>query len=49
VRDQAGTAHQVTAFSRFACAEPLRGSAVRYPERRGFQYHYDDLINDIEG
>jgi hypothetical protein len=48
VRDQAGTAHRVTAFSRFACVEPLRGRAVRCTERRGFQYHYDDLINYIE-
>jgi hypothetical protein len=48
VRDAAGAVHHVTSFERFACAEALRGSAVRCTERRGFQYHYDDQINWIE-
>jgi hypothetical protein len=48
VRDSAGVAHRVTSFRSFACTEPLRGSEVRCTDRRGFQYHYDDLITYIE-
>lgn len=48
VRDAAGVTHHVTSFRGFACREPLRGSAVRCADRRGYQYHYDDQIDFID-
>lgn len=48
VRDRQGIAYRVTAFRSFDCAEPLSGSAVRCADKRGFQYHYDDLINYVQ-
>ena len=48
VRTNDGTVHQVTDFRAFACAEPITGSAARCAERRGIQYHFDDLTRYIE-
>jgi hypothetical protein len=48
VRDHDGAVHRVTAFRSFACAEPITGSAAQCADRRGFEYHYDDLIHFIE-
>jgi len=48
VRDRQGVAHRVMAFRSFDCAEPVGGSAVRCADKRGFQYHYDDLTDYIQ-
>jgi len=48
VLDRAGATHRVTAFRSFDCVEPLTGPAVPCADRRGFEYHYDDLINFIQ-
>jgi hypothetical protein len=48
VRDERGNAHRVTAFRSFDCAEPITGASARCADRRGYQYHYDDLTNYIQ-
>jgi hypothetical protein len=48
IRDQQGAAvHRVTAFRSFDCVEPITGDAARCADRRGIEYHYDDLTNYI--
>lgn len=47
VRDRQGVARRVTFYRSYQCEEPVRGDAVRCADRRGYQYHYDDLTNYI--
>jgi hypothetical protein len=47
IRDARGGIHRVTAFGRYECVEPLSGPAARCADRRGYQYHYDDVVNYI--
>lgn len=47
VRDGAGNVHRVAEFRTFDCVEPLTGADVRCADQRGFEYHYDDLINFV--
>ena len=49
IRDAQGVVHRVTAFRSFDCAEPLIGSAARCADMHGIEYHFDDLINYIQG
>ncbi len=47
VRDAGGGIHRVTAFRSFHCDEPIIGSGARCAEKRGIEYHYEDLARYI--
>jgi hypothetical protein len=47
VRDARGTVHQVTAFRRFDCDEPVVSSTGRCADRHRIAYHDEDLTRYI--
>lgn len=48
MRDARGEVYRVNAFRSFDCREPMRGEGAACADRRGFEYHYDDLVRYIE-
>ena len=48
LRDARGGIHRVTAFRSFHCNEPIIGPGARCADKRGIQYHYEDLVRYIQ-
>ena len=49
VRDAQGSVHRVTSYRSFQCVEPIRRGESKCSETDAIAYHYDDLVNYIEG